>query len=343
MKENKLDKFNLRKVILQEAEQIKVGLSLAENVKPQGDFKSITISGMGGSALPADILDILVKDFLRKSESQDDIKRYFEIYRNRTYHLPEEAYDKSLNVVCSYSGNTEETISSLREVVKNKLPCVALSNGGMVEKICQENNIPHIQIPYPFENFQPRIATGYFVFAIWKILQNIGIVGEVVSDEIVANLEKKIVETEEYGQGLAQKIFRKTPIVYSTDKFKALAMVWKIKFNENSKTPAFWNYFSEVNHNEMVGFTNPQADFHFIMLRDKAGHPQNIKRMEVMAKLLKKNNLDSEIIDIEGGEIVEKVFSTLYLGDWVSYYLALEYETDPTPVQMVEEFKKLIK
>lgn len=120
-------------------------------------------------------------------------------------------------------------------------------------------------------------------------------------------------------------------------------MVWKIKINENSKTPCFWNYFPELNHNEMVGFTNPQADFSFLMLKDGNDHPQNQKRFDVMAELMRKRGMDVEIIDMVSGSVFYKIFATLYLGDWVSYYLALAYGQDPTPVDMVEEFKDLVK
>ncbi len=340
---NELDKFNLRKVILDEYLQIEEGLKLGQEIKIDGDFKSITVSGMGGSALPADVLKILIADNLQ-SDEKNVSKKYFQIYQNRSYGLPMEAYDNSLNIICSYSGNTEETIASFQEALKNDLLCVGISNGGKIEEMCKENGVPHIKIPYPFENFQPRMATGYFVFAIFKILENLGVVKN-NDDNFIKDADKlkeRTLAMEEDGKKLAKKLVGKTPIIYSTEQLKALAMIWKIKFNENSKTPAFWNYFPEVNHNEMVGFTNPQADFFFIMLRDRDIHPQMLKRFETMSKLMSEKGLETAIVNIEGKNVLEKIFSTLYLGDWTSYYLALEYNIDPTPVEMVEKFKKLI-
>ncbi len=336
-----MDKFNLRKVILEEYRQIEDGLKLGREVDlPEGlRFQSVMISGMGGSALPADVLNILVRDSLKNKGKREEV---FEIYQNRTYELPAEAYRNSLNIICSYSGNTEETIASFREALDAELPCVALSNGGKIEEMSKEFGIPHIKIPYPFENFQPRMATGYFVFVIWGILEKIGAVNEFATGNLPENLKKFAEEKEVFGKELAEELVKKTPVVYSTDELRALAMIWKIKFNENSKTPAFWNYFPELNHNEMVGFTNPQADFHFIILRDKDTHPQNLKRMETLAELMREKNLESSVIDLTGETMAEKVFTTLCLGDWVSYYLALQYGIDPTPVDMVEEFKKRI-
>lgn len=338
--EKNIDKFNLRRVILDEYKQIEEGLELAKGIEFDKSFKSITISGMGGSALPGNVLRIFVN-----STYKDSDRKRLAIFQNRFYSLPPEAYEDSLNFICSYSGNTEETISSFEEALKNNLPCIGISNGGRIEEMCKENNVPHIKIPYPYENFQPRMATGYFVFSIFQVLINSGIIEFDTKElsETARRLEEATKDIEEKGRELADKLVGKTPIIYSSIYFKMLAHIWKIKINENSKTPAFWNFFPELNHNEMVGFTNPQADFYFIMLRDNGDHPQNIKRFDVMADLMKKKGMEVKIIDVEGKNVFEKVFSSLYLGDWTSYYLALNYNQDPTPVDMVEEFKELIK
>jgi glucose/mannose-6-phosphate isomerase len=119
-------------------------------------------------------------------------------------------------------------------------------------------------------------------------------------------------------------------------------MIWKIKINENAKTPAFWNFYPELNHNEMVGFALPQGKFHIVTLLDKNDHPQDIKRMKITAKLMKKKGIDTTLIELEDKDIFNTIFSALTLGDWVSYYLALEYGQDPTTVDMVEDLKKLL-
>jgi glucose/mannose-6-phosphate isomerase len=189
------------------------------------------------------------------------------------------------------------------------------------------------------------MATGYFVFAIFQLLINSDLVkfDKAKLKDVSENLKLINESLEEQGKELAKKMKGKTPVIYANVHFKAVANIWKIKINENAKTPAFWNYFPELNHNEMVGFTNPQAEFFFVMLLDKEDHPQNIKRFEVMKSLMEKRGMQVEIIEMKGANVFEKVFASLCLGDWASYYLALEYGIDPTPVDMVEEFKELIK
>lgn len=333
---NSLDKENLRQVIIDSPKQIAQGLELAKNIKIEGGFQSLEISGMGGSSLPANILRIYLNDLYLKNPEKN---KRLGIFQNRFYSLPHEAYDNCLNFFSSYSGNTEETISSLEEALKNNLPSVGFAAGGKILEMCQKNNIPCAIIP---AGIQPRYATGYFFSSMIQVLSNIGLV-EDKSKELISLAEKltaSMDELENKGKELAQKLVGKTPVIYSSAKFKALAMIWKIKINENAKTPAFYNFYPELNHNEMVGYTLPQSKFHIITLLDKNDHPQNIKRMHATANLLKEKGIETTIIEMENDNIFNTIFSTLLLGDWMSYYLALAYNQDPTPVDMVEDLKK---
>jgi glucose/mannose-6-phosphate isomerase len=119
-------------------------------------------------------------------------------------------------------------------------------------------------------------------------------------------------------------------------------MIWKIKLNENAKTPAFWNFFPELNHNEMVGWTLPQGKFSVIFLRDPDDHPANQKRFDVTAALMREKGVEVELLDMEGETVYTRMFQSIALGDFTSYYLALAYGQDPTPVDMVEQLKGLL-
>ncbi len=330
-----LDKSNFRQFILDTPNQFKVGMELAKNIKLEGNFDSLTVSGMGGSALPTNLLKAYC----------DSLITHFPIEINRFYSLPKTALNKnSLNFVASYSGNTEETLSSLEELKKNNLLFIGFSSGGIVEEKCKEYGMPHVKLPIPYPNYQPRMGTGYFFGAMYQILVNQGMAEDKTADlvNIASKFNSKMDSYEEKGKALAQKLKGKTPIVYASSKYQAVSMIWKIKINENAKTPAFWNFFPELNHNEMVGFTNPQAKFFIIMLKDLDDNPKNLKRYEATANLLKTKGVESEILELDGENLFAKMFLSITLSDWTSYYLALEYGQDPTPVDMVEELKKIL-
>jgi len=192
----------------------------------------------------------------------------------------------------------------------------------------------------PSTGIQPRCATGYLFAAILQILSNTGIIKSCSNKllQMAKNLSPKTIKIQ--GQELAKKLFNQIPIVYASNSFKSLARIWKIKFNENSKVLAFWNFFPELNHNEMVGLTNLKGKFHFLIMRDGADHIRNLKRMSLFADLARAKGALVDFIEIDGKDTLEKIFNNLLLGDWVSYYLALAYKIDPEPVKIVEEFKK---
>lgn len=341
MNNTSIDKSNFRQFILDTPSQFKVGVELAKDSKIDGSFDSIAISGMGGSALPANLLRAYCNNLFN---THSEIKP-FEIHINRFYSLPKNLKNiNTLNIIASYSGNTEETISSLQELRKLNLPFIGLSSGGEVERLCNEYGMPHVKLPIPYPNYQPRMGTGYFFGAMYKILVNHGLVSD-FTNQLLSSSEKfnQFMDTyEQKGKELAKLLFDKTPIIYASSEFKYTAMVWKIKLNENSKTPAFWNFFPELNHNEMVGFTNPQSNFFIIMLKDSLDNPKNLKRYESTANLLKEKNIESIIINMDGDDFFSKMFLSITLSDWTSYYLALEYGQDPTLVDMVEKLKKIL-
>lgn len=316
----------MKQVIFSFPKQFEKGLKAAKNVGIKGEFNKIIICGVGGSALPGSLLI----DYL------PDLK--IPLYIHRSYGLPAQANERSLIVCISFSGNTEETISAYQKAIEKNYKVVALATAGKLREIAETNNLPIAIVPN--DCLQPRFGTGYLLAATLKILANCGII-EDKTQEILAIARKLKPEIfEEQGEKLAKKLVNKIPVVYASNRFKSLARIWKIKFNENSKIMAFWNYFPELNHNEMVGLTNLKGNFHFLILRDKDDNPKILKRMGLFVELAKEKSAGVDFVEIEGKNTLEKIFNCLILGDWVSYYLALEYGIDPVPVKIVEEFKK---
>jgi len=323
-----IDKSNLRQVIIDSPQQLGVGLEIAKDIKIESEFKYLVVSGMGGSALPVEIL----KNHLVEND--------LEIFNNRTYSIPKKYHQGALHFISSYSGNTEETISCLQEVIQNNLKAIVFTNGGKILEMAKKNNIPIVEIP---ECIQPRYATGYFVSSMLKVLSNSNLTENQDSAilDIQEYLPAKIASFEEKGHILAKKLVGKTPIIYSTAEYRSVAMILKIKINENAKTPAFWNVYPELNHNEMVGWTLAQGKFHILTFLDK-NNPKIEKRMEITSRLLQEKGIETDFIEIEGNDKLTSIFTALAMSDWISYYLSIEYGQDPTPVDMVEKLKNLL-
>ncbi len=311
-----------------------------ENVEKLSGYKKFIVAGMGGSHLAADLIQTWRPDF-------DVI-----VWSN--YGLPPlslKELKERLIIASSYSGNTEETIDAFEMAIKKKLNVAAVASGGKLITMAHMLKVPHIVVP---SHMQPRMALGYSLKAILKIM------GE---KKALADLSE-LAETfhpsrrEQEGKKLARRLRGNVPVIYASFRNRAIAYNWKIKFNETGKIPAFCNVLPEANHNEMTGFSargGPASggdakrstarlsrNFHFIFLTDKEDGPRIAKRMSVMRKIFAKRGFKSEILPLRGGNVWEKIFSSLSLADWTAYYTAKLYGVEPEEVPMVEEFKKLI-
>ncbi len=305
------------------------GFELAKKLKVEGEFNKVVVCGMGGSALYVD----LINDFL------GNLGETFRVQANRAYTLPGYADNKTLFVLASYSGNTEETLECLKQVKTKGYKYVIFAAGGKLLDAAREDNVASLTIP---TGLQPRLSTGYFIAGLLKLLSSINVIADHSEVFIkAANLIDGALD-EEHAKRLAKALKDKMPVVYATSENSSIAKVTKIKFNENSKVPAYANEFPELNHNEMVGFTNLTIKPYFIIFKSKFTHPRNYVRMEVFTKLMEEKGVESEIIEMKGETLIEEILAAYYFTDHVTFYLAEEYGIDPEPVSMVEEFKKML-
>jgi glucose/mannose-6-phosphate isomerase len=302
-------------------------------------YERFIFVGMGGSALGPDLL--------RVSNPELDIL----IHRDYGLpDLPDKVLQNSLIILNSYSGNTEEVLNTFNLALNKNLTMVAVSVSGKLLELARQNLIPYIEMP-DWE-LEPRLALGLNLKALLKVLGQ---------DEALDMISKvQLEDCEKKGKELAEKLRGFVPIIYSSRKNGPVAYAWKVKINETAKKPAFSNVFPELNHNEMAGFhinnvsKLPSYDdcsayarllsqnFHFIFLKDNTDNPRISKRMEVTAKLFQNQKLNVETVELSGDDVFTKIFSSLQLADWVSYYIAKEYGIDPADISAIEEFKKLI-
>lgn len=341
-----LDPENMYNRIFDLPEQMTQAMKIATgwNV-PASDFpdvKNIVVVGMGGSAAGGDI----ARSFL-----SEELLIPFQICRN--YVLPEFVDDETLVIASSYSGNTEETLSAIEDAMERSAMIAALSTGGLLEEIAQINQIPMLKLP---EGLQPRAAIGFSFVPLMMFLEKIGVVKD-VADRIkktIAHLKtcrERMIEDRDVNQNpakqLAQLMHGKMPIIYGGPTLSdVMATRWKAQICENAKLLSFCNTYPEFNHNELVGWTSfPAAladSFIVINLRDTEDHPKVSLRMDVVKEIIEEK--DVQVIDIwaSGETKLERMFSLLQMGDFVSYYLAILNAVDPTPVEMIENLKKEI-
>lgn len=332
----KYDKNNQFDVLINSYKQIEFvwNNKIDINSLKEKTFKSLFFSGLGGSAISAD----LIYNFLRA-----DLK--LPLYVNRNYTLPDFVSDDFLIIISSYSGNTEETVSVLKDAVAKKCNIVCITTGGKVEQIAEENGLPIIKVQ---PGFQPRYALGLSLFSLLKLLQELNIIpnhNKIVNRTIDLWKSKGEEYSKEDNQALkyAEKILGHIPIIYSAaDITSAIGYRLKGQLNENSKNHAFCNVIPEMNHNEIIGWeTHLQNKFPSIVINimDPIYHPQVNKRFEIISSLIKDKGV--EVLELEGKheDFKFRFLELVYLCDWISYYLAILKNMDPSEIDYIHYLK----
>jgi len=322
---HRLDSQNMESVLDNFWKQCLDALEVGKKYAVDKPIKCVLICGMGGSALPGDIM---------RSYLNDSIP----ICINNDYHLPGWADKECLAFIISYSGNTEETISMYNDAKKKGCRIIVMANGGKLKDIAAKESKTFIELPC---GMQPRDSIGYMVIPILNILMNSKLIPK--NDDAKKMIDALRKDIKKKAEEIAEKLVNKIPIIYSSREMYAAARIWKIKMNENAKTQAFWNVFPELNHNEMVGFTEPRGNYYMIFIEDEKDDPKIKKRMMIAKKLMNEKGIPTLHLTLSGPNRLARIFSAVLLGSYVGYYLALKYGIDPGPVKMVEDFKKRLK
>ncbi len=311
-----------------------------------GTESPVVVCGMGGSAIGGQMLADLVK-----------MDSSVPIYLERGYTLPA-FVDETTPVICvSYSGNTEEVLSSFEEALGRKAPVVVITSGGELAERAERVGVPTHITP---GGMPPRAALGHLFAPLLRIASNAGLY-DIPEEEIVSAVRKlrelsatyslDSDQVENSAMQLTKKLYGKIPLIYSGDGLLAgSAYRWKCQFNENSKCMAFYNTFSELGHNEIMGWDSPERlreDFFVIMLKDSEDHPLIQKRMEITFRELEPLGGGGIKIESSGEKgrrgRLSRLFSILALGDFTSVYLAVEYGKDPTPIEKIEQIKEALR
>jgi glucose/mannose-6-phosphate isomerase len=307
--------------------------------RPSADIINIVHSGMGGSALWALL-----------STTWPGHRLPFEIVRG--YDIPNYVGTNTLFIASSYSGNTEETLEALKNAAVKGAQIAVITSGGRLAEVARDKGYPMALLP---DVGQPRFGALAGLKALLTILWHAGLLEERAISETVdeagtflRDAVKPWLPTEPTSRNpakqLALELMGKSPVIYAGPKLFPAAYKWKISFNENAKNIAWCNALPEFNHNEFLGWTSHPTDkpYAVIDLRSNLEHPRIQKRFEVSERLLSGKRPAAHVVQAEGDTILKQLLWTVALGDLVSLYLALLNGLNPTPVDLIEKFKRAL-
>jgi glucose/mannose-6-phosphate isomerase len=298
-------------------------------------IKNVVLTGLGGSAIGGDLL----QNFLR-----EQLKLPYVV--NRNYNLPPYADENTLVIASSYSGNTEETLSALYEAIEKKCQVCCITTGGKLADFANANKLP---LAILLKGFQPRFALWVNFFTLLKMIQSLKLIPQ--QNEIVLSiielLKRKGEEFSNFPNralNLAESFIGFIPLVYAVSEYtSAVGARFKGQFNENSKVHSFYGLIPELDHNEILGwdtFEPKQINLKLINILDKEYHVQVKKRFQITSEVISKKGC--EIIDLQSTEKTwqERLIDLIYLGDWISYYLAVIRGVNPTAIDNINYLKE---
>ncbi len=322
----------MKKLVLDFPLQLQEALIIGKNyrfIATGKEFNNVIVTGLGGSGIGGSIVQNFVSDKLKTP-----------FIVNKGYSLPAFVSRKSLVIVCSYSGNTEETVMAMKEAIKKRATVVCVTSGGTVAEIATQKKIDCILVP---AGMPPRACLGYSLVQLLYVLSHFSLIGNGFERDIkktIKEMKAAEADTQKKAMVIAKKVFGKLPIIYSSDHFEGVAVRFRQQLNENSKMLAWHGAIPEMNHNELVGWRDDAADKAVILLRNKNDYERIQTRMEINKKVFKKHT--STIIEIysEGSSYLEEAFYLIHLTDWVSVFLADLRQLDATEVKVIDFLKK---
>jgi glucose/mannose-6-phosphate isomerase len=301
-----------------------------------GDVRNITVAGMGGSAIGGDLAAALLAG---------ELKVPMNVHRD--YGLPAYVGRDSLVIASSYSGNTEESLSSFEEAQRRGARVLVLTTGGKIAELARAAKYPVITFSYPA---QPRAALGYSLGLVLGALTRLGFVRDLSADidaalADVAKLEERVHEGARTNDAkkLAIELYGRVIFAYGGGVLGVMARRVKGQWNENAKNWGAFDVLPELNHNGVVGFPHPDIArdaLTVLLLRSDRDNPRHKLRFDVTRELLDRASIPHKTLQFSGANMLSEVLQLTLFTDYVSFYVALLNGVDPSPVKSIDYLKE---
>jgi len=313
-------------------------IGLEKPIQIDKNIDRVLLAGMGGSAIGADLLAAYLEPICP-----------IPVYVYRDYGLPAWAHGPTTLVIASsHSGNTEETLSVLESAVKNQCQTMTISTGGRLFEIASSNNI----LAWSFDHQgQPRSAVGYSFGLLLAVFTRLGLIPDpsrelqTTVDEMdlqKASLLAEVPVSNNPAKRLAGQAYGRWIVVMASGLLSPVARRWKCQINEIAKAWAQFEFIPEADHNTLAGIENPESalsNTFVYFLASPSDHPRNQDRIKLTQRTFMLQGIGTDTILVPGETRLANQWCCLHLGDYISYYLAMLYRVDPTPVEIIQSFK----
>lgn len=299
----------------------------------------VILCGMGGSAIGADLLAAMVSEECRVP-----------LFVSRGYDLP--AFvggPETLVIAISKSGNTEETLNAFQLAAEQGTHLLAITTGGQLTNLAEQFKAALWTFSYPS---QPRAALGWLYGLLIGAFFRMGLIRDYAPD-VVEAVTLMRSQSREFGaevpternraKRLASQLLDRLPVIWGAGLLEPVARRWKTQLNENAKTWAHFEGMPELNHNAVEGLGHPSfmPQLTVVQLLSSRYDGERVARRHTITReILLEKGISVQTVEAHGESRLAHQLTVLYLGDYVSFYLAMAYQEDPTPVRSIDLLKQ---
>ncbi|MCB0640191.1 MAG: bifunctional phosphoglucose/phosphomannose isomerase, partial [Phaeodactylibacter sp.] len=303
------------KLVAEFPAQLKEAMEIGRNAQINPHHQPIYrahAAGLGGSGIGANFVAAFIRD-----------ESTIPYTVSKGYSVPKFVDKHTLALASSYSGNTEETLSSFEQYLDTGAKIVVIASGGKLIEAAQTHGLDYIQLPGGKPS--PRACLGYSLVQQLYVFSKLGFIGA----QYVQELEKAsalLEQEQEQIMGKARQIAGylqgKIPIIYTTDRMEPVAIRFRQQLNENSKMLCWHHVVPEMNHNELVGWRAQHPEAAVVFLRNSDDHYRNSLRIDINKEII--GNYTQSLIEVysRGESLIERSLYFVHLVDWVSVFLA---------------------
>jgi glucose/mannose-6-phosphate isomerase len=267
----------------------------------------------------------------------------------RGYRWPACVTHASLALLASYSGRTEETIALDDEARARGVSRLGLSTGGELGARWSSDGVAWRALP---SGMPPRAALYASWLAVTRLLGSLGWLSDpdALWREAARSLRARVsswglsaAENGNPAKQLARELIGRPIVIYAESRLEPIATRWRNQINENAKLLGHSSAIPELNHNEVVGWEragDPARGAVVVILRDGLEAEPNVARLALTAEFLGRQGVRVLEPEPPTGGALARAVTLAWLGDLVSFYLAMLNGVDPTPVAALDEFKR---
>lgn len=313
------------------SKQLSEAIAIGTNAKLNSagaEIRNVLICGLGGSGIGGSIVTELVAGNTKVP-----------INVSKGYFIPSYVNENTLVIISSYSGNTEETLQCMELALAKKAKITGITSGGKVLEMAKAKNFDCIVVP---GGMPPRSCLGYSLTQLFFILGFHKIINTNYRSELEAAV--KLLDTEEKNiiaeaTDIAAKLKDKTPVIYATTYNEGIAIRFRQQLNENSKILCWHHIIPEMNHNELVGWTQKNDNLSVLIFLDRDEYSRNLARVEINKEVIRKYTSNITEIYSKGNSVIEKAIYFIHLGDWISVSLGELRGADLMEVNVINHLK----